>query len=172
LDIVMPALSGAETTAQIVRAVPDAKILVLSAYSDDERIHQLIEAGANGYLVKQSAGDELLNAIRQVHAGRAYLGPTICKRVLDKCRESLRSRTTLRIAESRILTPRENEVLRLVAEGYANKQIADRLAITVKTVEKHRQELMDRLDLHNTAALTRYALSHGLLENSEPVERN
>ena len=162
LDIIMPMLNGVETTRQLLKTVPEARILVLSSYSEDAHVDQLIEAGASGYLVKQSAAGDLLTAVRQVHEGGAFLSPSICKRVMDECRQALRHKST---AQSKVprLTSREVEVLQLVAEGYANKQIADLLGLSIKTVEKHRQELMNKLGIHDTASLTRYAVAQGIV---------
>jgi DNA-binding NarL/FixJ family response regulator len=169
LDIVMPLLNGAETTRQLLRAVPAIKVVVLSSYSEHDRVEQLVEAGASGYVVKQSAGDELLTAIRQIQQGGAFLSSAVCKGVLDEFREALK-RKRAESSDSR-LTPRETEVLQLVAEGYANKQIADMLGISIKTAEKHRQDLMDKLNIHETASLTRYAVAQGLVDVAAPVPK-
>jgi DNA-binding NarL/FixJ family response regulator len=163
LDIIMPLLNGVEATRQLVRSLPEPKILILSTYSEDEQVQQLIEAGASGYVVKQSAAGELLCAIRAIYKGGAYLSAAVCKSVLEECRQSLKRKRTEDPQATR-LTSRETEILQLVAEGYANKQIADQLGINVKTVEKHRQELMDKLNIHNIASLTRYAVSHRLIQ--------
>jgi DNA-binding NarL/FixJ family response regulator len=163
LDIIMPLLNGVEATRQLVRSLADPKILILSTYSEDEQVRQLIEAGASGYVVKQSATGELLAAIRAIYNGRAYLTPTVCKSVMEECRESLKRKRTENPEGTR-LTSRETEILQLIAEGYANKQIADQLGINLKTVEKHRQELMDKLNIHNIASLTRYAVSRRLIQ--------
>src|SRR5205814_8943641 len=142
MDIAMPVLNGLEATRQITRTVPSAKVLVLSSYSDDEYVQQLTEAGAAGYLVKQTAANDLLKAIREAHKGNAYFSPIIAKRLRDQCREGYgRGETTKKVGAS--LTSRELEVLQLIAEGHANKQIASELCISIKTVEKHRQQAMD-----------------------------
>jgi DNA-binding NarL/FixJ family response regulator len=163
LDIIMPLLNGVEATRQLMRSLPEPKILVLSTYSEDEQVQQLIEAGASGYVVKQSAARELLAAIRAIHGGGGYLSPAVCKSVMEECRQSLKRKRSEAPQGTR-LTSRETEILQLIAEGHANKQIADVLGITVKTVEKHRQELMDKLNIHNIASLTRYAVSHRLIQ--------
>ena len=163
LDIIMPLLNGVEATRQLVRSLLEPKILILSTYSEDEQVQQLIEAGASGYVVKQSAAGELLAAIRAIYSGRGYLSPAVCKSVMDECRQSLKRKRTENPEGTR-LTSRETEILQLIAEGYANKQIADQLGINLKTVEKHRQELMDKLNIHNIASLTRYAVSHRLIQ--------
>lgn len=163
LDMIMPMLSGVETTRQLLKAVPPPRVLVLSSYCEDERVKQLIEAGASGYLVKQSAAGDLLLAIRELYQGHGYLSPVVCKGVMDEFRALKKSAQT---SETPRLTPRETEVLQLVAEGYPNKQIAHVLKVGLKTVEKHRQELMNKLDIHDTASLTRYAVRRGIVDVS------
>src|SRR5256886_6914358 len=122
MDIAMPVLNGLEATRQIVRTVPSTKVLVLSSYSDDEYVQQLTEAGAAGYLVKQTAANDLLKAIREAHKGNAYFSPAIAKRLRDHCREALAGGQNLK-RRNDYLTTREAEVLQLIAEGRANKQI-------------------------------------------------
>ena len=167
LDLVMPTLNGLEATRQIIKECPNTRVLILSSYSDDDRVQQLIEDGASGYLVKQTAANDLLKAIREAHKGNAYFSPAISKRLLESCRESFVKGRTIKRKANR-LTTREAEVLQLIAEGYANKQIADELKISIKTVEKHRQQVMNKLNIHEVASLTRYAMSQGMIEsNSE-----
>ena len=168
LDVAMPLLNGLEATRQILRDVPNTKVLILSSYSDDEYVHQLIEAGAIGYLVKQTAAQDLMKAIREASKGNAFFSPAISKRLLEQYREACVSGATIKRNVSS-LTSREMEVLQLIAEGYANKQIADELSISVKTVEKHRQQLMEKLNLHDVASLTRYAVSKGIVEVPAPL---
>ena len=169
LDVVMPLLNGVEATRQLLKEVPSAKILVLSSYCDDDRVQQLIEAGATGYLVKQSAANDLLAAIRETYKGNAFFSPCISKRLLDQCREVLARGGTI-VRKGPRLTSREAEVLQLIAEGYANKQIADELHISIKTVEKHRQQVMHKLNIHEVASLTRYAVAQGIIEAVPPKE--
>jgi DNA-binding NarL/FixJ family response regulator len=164
----MPLLNGLEATRQILREVPNTKVLVLSSYSDDEYVHQLIEAGAIGYLVKQTAAQDLLKAIREAHKGNAFFSPSISRRLLEQYREAFMQGGKIK-RETTSLTSRESEVLQLIAEGYANKQIADELSISVKTVEKHRQQLMGKLNLHDVASLTRYAIAKGIVEVPSPL---
>jgi DNA-binding NarL/FixJ family response regulator len=158
LDIAMPLLNGLMATRQIVRKCPNTRVLVLSAYSDTEYVQQLVEAGAIGYLLKQSAAQELAQAIREVHRGNAYFCPSVSRHLLNQLCDS-----TAKPAGHQ-LTARECEVLQLVAEGLANKQIAAELAISIKTVEKHRQQVMNKLNIHETAGLTRYAIAHGIIQ--------
>src|SRR5438128_6605239 len=165
MDIAMPVLNGLEATRQITRAVPSTKVLVLSSYSDDEYVQQLTEAGAAGYLVKQTAANDLLKAIREAYRGNAYFSPAIAKRLRDQCREAFVSGQPVR-KRSDYLTTREAEVLQLIAEGRANKQIAAELCISIKTVEKHRQQVMNKLNIHDVAGLTRHAISKGIIETN------
>jgi len=163
MDIAMPVLNGLEATRQITRAVPSVKVLVLSSYSDDEYIQQVTEGGAAGYLVKQTAGTELLKAIREVYRGNAYFSPLIAKRLRDQCRHAMEGGHPVG-RRTDYLTTREAEVLQLIAEGRANKQIASELCISIKTVEKHRQQVMNKLGIHDVAGLTRHAIAKGIIE--------
>jgi DNA-binding NarL/FixJ family response regulator len=165
MDIAMPVLNGLEATRQITRMLPATKVLILSSYTDDEYISQLTEAGAAGYLVKQTAANDLLKAIREAHKGNAFFSPAIAKRLRDQCRESFASGQPVR-RRTDYLTTREAEVLQLIAEGRANKQIAAELCISIKTVEKHRQQVMNKLGIHDVAGLTRHAIAKGIIENN------
>ena len=166
IDIAMPVLNGLEATRQITRAVPSTKVLILSSYSDDEYVQQLTEAGAAGYLVKQTAANELLKAIREAQRGNAYFSPAIAKRLRDQCREAFVTSSEPARRRSDYLTTREAEVLQLIAEGRANKQIAAELCISIKTVEKHRQQVMNKLNIHDVAGLTRHAIARGIIESN------
>ena len=165
MDIAMPVLNGLEATRQILTANPSAKVIVLSAHSDDEYIERMCSAGVVGFLEKQSSAEILTQAIREVTQGRTFFSPSIAKR-LQANKHKPRDRDGLLKANGNRLTSRETEVLQLVAEGSANKQVADTLGISIKTVEKHRQHLMDKLNIHDTAGLTRYAISNGVIESS------
>lgn len=164
MDIAMPVLNGLEATRQITRGAPTTKVLILSSYSDDEYVQQLTEAGAAGYLVKQTAANELVKAIREAHKGNAFFSPSIAKRLRDQCREAFVSGQPVK-RRSDYLTTREAEVLQLIAEGRANKQIAAELCISIKTVEKHRQQVMNKLGIHDVAGLTRHAIAKGIIES-------
>jgi DNA-binding NarL/FixJ family response regulator len=164
MDIAMPVLNGLEATRQILAANPAAKIVILSAHSDDEYIERMISAGAAGFLEKQTSAEILTRAIREVAGGATFFSPSITKRLNDAKTAPL-SRDGSRAGKIH-LTPRESEVLQLVAEGSANKQVAAELKISIKTVEKHRQQLMDKLNIHDTAGLTRYAMANGVIESS------
>ncbi len=167
MDVAMPQLNGLEATRQILKALPNTKVLVLTSYGDDECVEQLMQAGAAGYLIKQTAANDLLKAIREVQRGNAFFSPAIAKRLRDQCRQAFSSGQPAR--RSVDLTSREAEVLQLIAEGSSNKQIASELAISIKTVEKHRQQVMNKLNIHDVAGLTRYAISKGLVERSLPM---
>src|SRR5262249_42465453 len=149
----------------IVRTVPSTKVLVLSSYSDDEYVQQLTEAGAAGYLVKQTAANDLLKAIREAHKGNAYFSPAVARRLRDQCRQAFATGGEPVRTRPEHLTAREAEVLQLIAEGRANKQIAAELCISIKTVEKHRQQVMNKLGIHDVAGLTRHAISKGIIES-------
>jgi len=165
MDIAMPVLNGLEATRQILAANPAAKIIVLSAHSDDEYIKRMCSVGVSGFLEKQTSAEILSKAICEVAAGEVFFSPAIAKHL----REGLsgpRDRDGMIKADGVRLTVRESEVLQLVAEGSANKQIAAALGISIKTVEKHRQHLMDKLKIHDTAGLTRYAIAEGVVESN------
>jgi DNA-binding NarL/FixJ family response regulator len=166
MDIAMPQLNGLEATRQITHALPSTKVLILSSYSDDEYVQQLTEAGAAGYLIKQTAANELLKAIREAHKGNAYFSPSIAKRLRDQCREAFAAGQAPAKRRTDHLTTREAEVLQLIAEGRANKQIAAELCISIKTVEKHRQQVMNKLGIHDVAGLTRHAIAKGIIESN------
>ena len=164
MDIAMPVLNGLEATRQITREVPSTKVLVLSAYSDGEYVQQLTEIGAAGYLLKQTAALDLIKAVRETKKGNAFFSPAISKRILDQCREAFLNGAPAAKRKD-TLTTREAEVLQLIAEGAPNKLIASHLGISIKTVEKHRQQVMNKLNIHNIAGLTRYAVANGVVEN-------
>jgi DNA-binding NarL/FixJ family response regulator len=168
MDIAMPLLNGLEATRQIRKAVPATKVLILSAHSDDEYIRQVVLLGAAGYLIKQSSADLLSKAIREVQKGNLFFSPSIADRLRSFYEESPDGGRVLK-KKNVALSSREVEVLRLIAEGKANKQVAAELGISIKTVEKHRQHLMSKLDLHDTAGLTRYAIAVGIIESRVQV---
>jgi DNA-binding NarL/FixJ family response regulator len=165
MDIAMPLLNGLEATRQILAQIPETRVLILSSYSDDEYVHQLTEAGAAGYLLKHAAVADLVKAIREAMAGRVFFSPVIRKQLEERYRETLKKGVLVRRRTDR-LSPRESEVLQLIAEGKLNKQIAGELNLSIKTVEKHRQRLMNKLGIHDIAGLTRYAISKGIIETS------
>jgi DNA-binding NarL/FixJ family response regulator len=162
MDIAMPVLNGLEATRQILADDPKAKVIILSAHSDDPYIERMREVGVVGFLEKQTSAEILVEAIRDVVKGATYFSPRIARRLLDQPLD----RDGQPRPDGKRLTSREAEVLQLVAEGYANKQIAGTLNISIKTVEKHRQHLMNKLNIHDTAGLTRYAIKHGVIEGA------
>ena len=165
LDLSMPLLNGVEAARQIAREVPTAKVLVLSAYSDDEHLRQAIEAGAAGYLMKESGGEDLVGTVRRTHNGEAAFNSPLLRFLLNTRRKEVSGGQRVTGGKAKV-TERETEVLQLIAEGYATKQIAAVLFIAPKTVQKHRQSVMNKLGLHNIARLTRYAVSTGLVDSN------
>ena len=163
MDIAMPLLNGLEATRQIRQALPGTKVIMLSAHSDDAYVDQAVAFGAVGFLLKQTSAHDLSKAIREVQSGKTFFTPTVAKRL--HAQKSPTGSKPLRQHVAR-LTSRELEVLQLIAEGQPNKQVADGLGISIKTVEKHRQSLMQKLNLHDVAALTRYAIGAGIIESS------
>jgi len=165
MDIAMPRLNGLEAARRILETDPAARVLVLSAHSDDAYVEKVMELGAAGYLIKQTSARCLAEAVREVRKGKPYFSPSVARQRGRLRRETLDRRGRSRAGKVR-LTPRETEVLQLVAEGAANKQVAGELGISVKTVEKHRNSLMRKLDIHDTASLTRYAIAAGVIESN------
>jgi DNA-binding NarL/FixJ family response regulator len=165
MDISLPLLNGLEATRQILKAVPATKVLILSAHDDDAYVKSAIESGAAWFLLKQTSADEVCQAIREVQKGEIFFSPAISMRLnrLNPQSPGLAGRYNRKVAE---LTSREMKVLQLIAEGEANKQIAADLGMCIKTVEKHRDHLMQKLDIHDTAGLTRYAISTSIVESS------
>ena len=168
MDIAMPLLNGLEAMRQMVKAFPAARVLILSAHSDDAYIRNATDSGARGFLLKQTSTNEVCRAIREVQKGNTFFSPSISKRQ-DRINPETRNRAGVLKKKAVNLTSRETEVLQLIAEGSANKQIAAQLSISAKTVEKHRAHLMEKLDIHDTAGLTRYAIGAGIIESSVQV---
>ncbi len=168
MDIAMPVLNGIAATQQIIAANPAAKVIMLSAHSDDEYVERVMAVGASGFLEKQTSTEVLNRAIHEVAKGGTFISATILKR-MSVGKDAPRDRNGLLKPHAVRLTSREQEVLQLVAEGQANKQVADTLEISIKTVEKHRQHLMDKLKIHETAGLTRYAIAQGIIEGGVKV---
>jgi len=162
MDVAMPQLNGLEATRQILKALPATKVIMLSAHADDAYVEQAGAAGAVGYVIKQASSHTLCEAIREVQKGNTFFSPSIDRHQYEK------SSTRSRLARKRTagLSSREVEVLQLIAEGKANKETAAELGISIKTVEKHRQHVMQKLNIHDTASLTRYAVSAGIIESS------
>ena len=163
MDIAMPGLNGLEATARITKEFPDVRVIVLSMYKNEEYVREAIKAGAAGYLVKSAAVVELERAIRAVTQGENYFSPSINARVVRN--KSGRLSTDRALIER--LTPRQREILQLVAERHSTKEIAQILNISVKTVETHRTQLMDRLAIHDVPGLVRFAIRAGLASLEE-----
>jgi DNA-binding NarL/FixJ family response regulator len=160
MDVSMPHLNGIEATRKLKEAFPAMKVLALSGYEDRIYIRRMMEAGATGYVLKRSASGELLRALRLVASGALYLDSEAARRV-----EGYMSTPAAKASRTPDLTPRETEVLRLIAWGFSNKEIAARLGITVKTVETHRARSMEKLDLQSRAAIVRLAIDQGWLRD-------
>lgn len=157
IDIGMPGMNGIEATRRLHAVRPDIRVIGLSAYADRQFVIDLLNAGAHGYVTKADASDELLRAIHNVRQGRTYLCPDVAGAIAS----ALRFGTDAQ-ASTRQLTARERQVLQLIAEGHTSARIADRLHIAASTVEVHRRNIMRKLDLHNVADLTRYAIVNGI----------
>jgi DNA-binding NarL/FixJ family response regulator len=165
MDIAMPRLNGLEATRQVLKALPATKVLILSAHHDDAYVTNAIGSGAVGFLIKQTSAHDVCRAIREVQKGKVFFSPSI-SRQLNRLQPQSVDRTGRLQKKVAHLTSREMEVLQLIAEGKANKETAAELGIGMKTVEKHREHLMDKLDIHDTAGLTRYAIGAGIVESS------
>jgi two-component system response regulator NreC len=161
MDIAMPGMGGTEATKRIKSRFPDVHILALTALEDERYFFEIVRAGASGFLVKGALPDELLVAVRAVAAGNVYLYPALSRALVG---EYLSEASDDEAATADGLTDREREVLRLVSQGHTGKEIAERLEISPRTVDRHRQSLMTKLDLHTRAALIQYAIRKGLLD--------
>ena len=162
MDLSMPRMTGMDAIREIKKRYPQTKIIALTVHKTEEYLRTTLHAGADGYVLKDATRDELMMAIQSVLKGKTYLSPGVSGRVIEgylEGKESQMPPSTLGL-----LSQREREVLKLIAEGYKNKEIATDLCISLKTVEKHRANLMKELDLHNAAALTAYAIEQGLVE--------
>jgi DNA-binding NarL/FixJ family response regulator len=161
MDLMMPIMNGIEATRELKAKLPDVKVLVLSMYDDEEHVQRLLAGGASGYMLKKATSDELVRALREVVAGGIPLDPSVAAKVVkDYVR---RVQGDEEPAPSPELTPREVEVLRLIAQGGSNQTIADQLGLSRKTVDVHRANLMRKLDLHTVTELVKYALRRGLI---------
>ncbi|MBV9689864.1 MAG: response regulator transcription factor [Ktedonobacteraceae bacterium] len=162
MDITMPDINGIEATRQIKKLLPDIKVLILTMHEHDEYVFQALRAGASGYMLKEAADTELISALHIIQSGQFFLSPTAQSVMVGDYLQ--RVRTGEEKDSYSCLTEREREILKLVAEGYTNNQIAERLIISPKTVDTHRTHIMDKLNLHSRAELVKYAMRRGLLE--------
>jgi two-component system response regulator NreC len=161
IDLSMPKLNGMEAIHEIKRRNPQIKVIALTVHKNEEYILAALEAGANGYVLKDASQGELFMAIQYVMTGKKYLSPSISEKIVEVFLENRQEGKEFSAWDT--VTSREKEILKLIAEGYKNKDIADHLFISIKTVEKHRSNLMKKLDLHNTAALTTYAIEKKII---------
>jgi len=162
MDIGMPKMNGMEATRQIMQRNPKLNVLILSMYSDENYVVQTLRAGARGYLLKDSAEDELIDAVRTVNSGVPYFSPRIARMLVGDSMQRLRNECVDDTYE--LLTPREREVLQLIAEGKSNKEVAAALFVSPTTIETHRARIMDKLDLHSTAEIVLYAVRKGIIQ--------
>ncbi|HID64080.1 MAG TPA: response regulator transcription factor [Anaerolineae bacterium] len=165
LDITMPRVNGLSVLRQIREVSPDSRVLILTMHDDESYLREALAAGGAGYVLKRAADTELLSAIRAVYQGGTYLHPAHTKALLEGMLDRERDATGEANSYER-LSPREREVLRLIALGYTNRQAADQLYLSVKTVETYKARLMTKLGLHSRAELVRYALQRGLLDDN------
>lgn len=165
MDVSMPLTAGPEAIVHIKKRMPSMRVLVLTFHTDDQHIHAALQSGADGYILKDDSRQELLTAVRAVLAGKSFISPAVCNRVVNGYLGERGDRgggaPALKGIES--LTTREREVIKLIAEGYRTRQIAEFLSLSPKTVEKHRSNLMRKLSLRSAAAVTAYAISHHLV---------
>ena len=161
MDLSMPRMSGMDAIREIKKRYPGTKIIALTVHKTEEYLLTTLQAGADGFVLKDATHDELIMAIKNVMGGKSYLSPGVSEKVIEGYLKGKQSTQSLSSWET--LSQREREVLKLIAEGYKNKEIAEDLCISLKTVEKHRANLMKKLDLHNAAALTVYAVDKGLV---------
>ena len=161
LDVAMPLLNGIDAAQQIARKVPETKVLVLSMHSDEVYVTRALQAGATGYMLKDSAGKDLLKGIASVAAGQAYFSPAIARLMLDDYKRRVTGADVIDRYET--LSTREREIFQLVAEARTNKEVAELLEISPATVETHRARILQKLDIHNTAELVLYAVRRGII---------
>jgi DNA-binding NarL/FixJ family response regulator len=162
MDISMPGMTGIEAIIDIKRRSPATRVIVVTMHKAEEYVQASLRAGASGYLLKDAGDEELQAAIRTVLAGKIYLSADVSGAIVERYLAGEQPRGTARRAQD--LTHRERQILKLIAEGHRNKYIAEYFSLSIKTVEKHRSNLMQKLDLHNSSMLTSYAIEHGLLD--------
>ena len=167
LDIAMPLLNGIDAARQIHKQVPGTRILMLSTYHQEQEVRLAIAAGAEGYMMKEGASGELLTAVREISRGNSFFSPAISRRMARQTQGAF-VRQGAKALPAQALTGREVEVLLLLANGGRNKEIGEKLEISIKTVEKHRQTLMNKLHIHEPAGLTRYAIAQGMVPCERP----
>lgn len=167
LDIAMPRLNGLDATALIAKATPEIQIVILSMHTAENYVLEALRAGAVGYVVKDAAVDELERALCAVRDGERWLSPAVSRHLLDDYLRLAHKETDAHpAASSEFLTPRQREILQLIAEGCTTREMAERLCVSIRTVETHRAQLMERLNIHDVAGLTRFAIRSGLIDPS------
>ena len=164
LDIAMPKLNGLLVTERIRSEIPDTKVLVLSMYGEEEYVTQALRSGASGFILKDAAASDLISALKAIHTGERYLSPTVSWQLVKKY---VVNDKLPEVKEKKRLTNREKEILQLIAEGYTNSEIARILKLSIKTVQTHRTHVMQKLDIHSIAGLTRHAIKIGLVDTSK-----
>lgn len=160
MDVAMPGISGIEATRQIKKIDPGAAVLALTMHEDEQYFFQMLDAGASGYVPKRAAPDDLISAIQVVHRGDVFIYPSLARLLVRDFLQRTEAGTSSGVEE---LTPREREVLTYIAEGYTNQEIANALVISVKTVDRHRENIMRKLNLHSRVELVKYAIAKGLI---------
>lgn len=165
LDIAMPKLNGLDATALIVKSAPSTQVVILSMHTAENYVLEALRAGATGYVVKHAAVDELERALHAVQNGERWLSPVVSRYLLDDYLRLIRKETDIQpSAGPELLTPRQREILQLIAEGCTTREMAERLCVSARTVETHRAQIMERLNLHDIASLTRFAIRSGLVD--------
>ena len=159
MDIEMPHMNGLALTETLQKELPQIKVLILSMHARSEYVYRILESGARGYVLKKAPAEELIRAIETVHSGEAFFSPDVARLALSRFAKG----SDAPVSPRDLLTNRGREVLVLIAEGLANKEIASQLGVSVRTVETHREHIMRKLNIHSVAGLTRFALSHGLI---------
>jgi len=162
MDVAMPGMTGIEATRQIKEANPDTTVLALTMYDDEQYFFEMLNAGASGYIPKRAAPDDLVSAIRVVSQGNVFLHSTLAKFLMKDVLDQTETRADAQQAIPE-LTPREHEVLTYIAEGFTNREIAEALVISIKTVDRHRENIMQKLNLHSRVELVKYAIEKGLI---------
>ncbi|MGH7452512.1 MAG: response regulator [bacterium] len=164
IDISMPKLSGIEATRRIKENNPAAKVLILTIHENEEYVYQMIRAGANGYVLKNADKKELFAAVRAVAGGERFFSPGISKLIIDEFIKQAREQEVSKPPSAPHLTKRETEILRFIALGLTNKKIAEKLFLSIRTINTHRTNLMQKLNIHDTAGLVRYAIQNGIVD--------
>lgn len=162
LDISLPLLNGIEVAKQLRKNFPEIKVLILTMHTSDEFVFEVLNAGVKGYIIKKAAPDELVSAIHAISRGKSYFSPEISKMLMERKIETGQMQDGS--ISVKILTEREHEVLQLVSEGHSSREIAEMLFISIKTVENHRANMMEKLGLHNLTELIKYAISKGIIQ--------